>query len=190
MQRHLDSHLLDDGLKLLATSTIDQGNNDFQFRMRLTQQLAGLQEYRRQQLYLCVATTRQHRQVTTRRIQPQALTGSLAIADHGHRIGHGVADKTTGSLMLVVEGFFKWQEGQHQIGRRLDLMNARLPPSPDRWADIMNRLDTVPFEEKLNPDIEIWGIDADEEIRGIGDQFPDQLATNRQQARQAMSVRT
>ena len=68
------------------------------------------------------------------------------------------------------------------IGRRLDLMNTGLAPGPDRGADIVHRLDALTLEDELHPDIEIRGIDADEEIRWIGDQFTDQLTPHREQA--------
>ena len=185
MQRYLQGQLLSDRLELLTTPAIDQRHHDFQLGMRLTQQLASLQEDRRQQCHLGLATPRQHRQITPRRIQPQPLAGRLTIAVQRHGIRHGVTDEATGRLMLIVKGLFKRQEGQYQIGRRLDLMNTGLAPGPDRGADIVHRLDALTLEDELHPDIEIRGIDADEEIRWIGDQFTDQLTPHREQARQA-----
>ena len=75
-----------------------------------------------------------------------------------------MADKAAGDVKFVIKRFFERQKSQHQVGRSADFENAFLSPGPDRRADVVNRFDALLFQIPFEGNIEVRGVDADEDI--------------------------
>ena len=100
----------------------------------------------------------------------QTVTRCALIRIQRHGIRHGVADKTAGNVKSVVKRFFERQECQDQIGGSANFENAFLSPCPNGRADVMNGFDALLFQVTFEGNIEIRGVDANEDI---GTQFTE-----------------
>jgi len=138
-----------------------------------------LDEGVRHVLQFRLAAARQERENRLLRRQSEQRPGDIAAIFQRQHVGQRVADIAHRNTLLLVKSRLERKQGQHAGNRCANLVNTRATPGPDRWADVMDAPNTVPLELSFENQIEIRRVNADKDIRWVGQQPSLEVAANR-----------
>jgi hypothetical protein len=79
-----------------------------------------------------------------------------------------MTDKGSGDAPLLIKALFEWEEHQNSIDRAANLGNTITSPGPYCGADQVKDGDSAKPESAFQGQVEVWGINTQEEIRGVG----------------------
>jgi hypothetical protein len=79
-----------------------------------------------------------------------------------------MTDKGSGDAPLLIKALFEWKEHQNSIDRAANLGDTITSPSPYSGADQVKDRDSAKPESAFQVQVEVWGINTQEEIRGVG----------------------
>ena len=117
-------------------------------------------------------------------LQAQLGTGRAAVGLHRNHTSQGMAHIGGRDAVLLQQRRLKREDAQDMVGSTADFFNAIGAPCPDGRADKMHGFNACCTQIGLQPQIEIRGIHADEDIRAIPEQPLAQLLANCQQLAQ------
>ena len=78
--------------------------------------------------------------------------------------------------MPGIETLFEGKQHQHTIDTAANVAHPVLTPCPYRRAHVVHGRDPAPAKHRLEPEIEIRGINSDEHVRLAGDEAPGKLS--------------
>ena len=81
-----------------------------------------------------------------------------------------MADIADWHLPLTQEGLLEGEDAQHQVHGAAQALDPPRTPGPDRRTDQVGGGDAGPAQAPLQGHIEVRGVDADEEVRWLGEE--------------------
>src|SRR5206468_3832572 len=72
-----------------------------------------------------------------------------------------------GDAVLRQQLRLEGEDAQHVVAGALEFLDALHAPGPDRGADEVHGLDAAALEVFLEPEVEVRGVDADEDVRPL-----------------------
>ena len=115
------------------------------------------------------------------RVETERAPCGLAIDREGNLIRERVADEHRRHAVLLVEVRLEGQQAQHEITGGADAAHAALPPGPDLGTYVLHGAHIDAFQTARQRQVELRGVDADEDIRRRGAETPPQLRPQPQQ---------
>ena len=88
-----------------------------------------------------------------------------------------MTDKPRRDAVPFVESRLERQQAKDTVTGLADAAHPALPPSPDLWADILDRTHPPRLHARSEPEVELRCIDADEHIGTQLRQLRDQTTT-------------
>ena len=170
---------VDRALEAIARRPGGERHQEARVRPRRVQQRRRLEQEIAVQVELGGAAARQQREHRLREPQLQRLAGEPARAGHGRVLRHRVPDVGDRDAGAGVDRRLERKQRQHVIDGRRDPDHALGAPHPDRRADEMHGPQPSALEARLEPEIEIRRVDADEHGDALGDQPPGERPAHR-----------
>ena len=117
--------------------------------------------------------------------QPQRAARGGAVGLQRNHAGQRMAHVGGTNAVFGQQLGLEREQAQHVVGGGFQLGQLLGPPGPERRADEVQRLEAGAFQPRLQVEIEIRRIDADEQVGPLGQQAVAQLLADTKQLGQA-----